>query len=350
MKRQTVRIAIAALLVTALAGCYWTPDQSEGGVSIQINQSELSASQVEVPDAIYSAYVIDADMMRGDPQARDQAFEELDLALEDAFSAFETQDFQTVEELEAFFNNFEINITLPTIRVQGAFFSGTSGTNSFRGLKAGAEYLVVVNAFGTAAETTIDNVGYSTVTIEAGETKTVSLDLTTDWLAFYQYLENNFGYVEPPASVIVDAGVAADADSFSLPSPLYYDFINADAAGGDIDISTYFANGEVGFYVADIIGDTNLSVRIASAPLIDSSGNTIPDPSTGTRPQLPSDGLIEGVLSGIRVRVVIVDAAQRGEIATSPTGDPGAQVVGISDPFTVGLDDPTIDMYSWQNS
>ncbi|MDA3948001.1 MAG: hypothetical protein PF508_02145 [Spirochaeta sp.] len=230
--RTTRRIVIATAITLAilmLTGCFWTPeDAKEGGITLLIDRGDLGASAIEDYDGFFLGYVVSDSLMRGDDAAAEQAFTEV----ETAFDAFFDQFFTALSDPTASFGDLIVDVSFPAIQLQAQFFTGTSGSNSFRGLRAGNEYLVVMTA---GSFTGTGGIGYTLVTIDGGETKTVNLSLGDNYAAFDAFLQSRYGIEPEPAPVttptpvepatIVIAGDGYDLGSFGGP-PLYFELLD----------------------------------------------------------------------------------------------------------------------------
>ncbi len=200
-KSEACRGILAALLVTLLFGaCYWSADNKEGGLILEIDAADLGASQLEEYDGFFFGWVVADDLMRGDQAAADEAFDEVNTALDEALYELETT---------GNLSDFSVDLAFPSIQLQASFFTGTSGSNTFAGLTAGREYLVVVEAYDVNAQR--DIVGFTTVTVSAGETKTVTLDLSGNWIGFYQLLDDRYklGYLASLGAIQIQKGSTA---------------------------------------------------------------------------------------------------------------------------------------------
>ena len=116
-------------------------------------------------------------------------------------------------------DDYEVNVSSPAIQLQANFFTGDSGSNTFGGLRAGREYLVVVTAGSFAGS----GLGFTTTTIKAGETKSVNLELKAEnYARFGGFLLNRYG-IERPATIVISA------DGYNN-TQLYYDLLVGEAA------------------------------------------------------------------------------------------------------------------------
>lgn len=188
--RHIFALTAIILAVATLTGCFWTPKEAkDGGITIDINTGAMEASAVQDFDGFFLGYVIADDLLRGDQATAEQAFAEVDVALQQAL-AFDTATFDE--------NDFSVEISFPSIQLQADLFTGASGSNSFQGLRADAEYLVIVIArewtFSTAGVDYTDGVGFSTTTISAGENTSVSLDVSeANWAELDTFLQGRYG-------------------------------------------------------------------------------------------------------------------------------------------------------------
>jgi hypothetical protein len=325
-------VIVTILLFTLLfAGCYWTPEQREGGVTLEIDSRDIGASQAGNYEGFFFGWVVADDLMKGGEAEADRAFSEVEAAIEEAF--IEAQSTSDISD-------FVVDVALPSLQLQASFFTGNSGSNTFRGLQANREYLVVVEAYSYSTET--DGVGFTTVEIEAGETKTVSLDIGNNWAAFEDFLLNRYGI--PPEGVAVNIVPVYTGSFTQVPGSLYYDFVDVDAIGTALVMEDYVDSGGGDTYASNSLG---LGAALDGTTLVDKTGASIPSPFSGTRSELPPDYAIEGVLPGMRVQIVVTDNWDRNY--NYPGTPPyGAGVIGISDPFTVGAELPSVFLYEWR--
>lgn len=291
-KSETL-VIVVLLFALMLNGCYWTPEGDEGGVTLNIDSGEIGASAI-TDYKFFLGYVIAADLLSGDQAAADQAFEELGVAFEEALS----ETFSDPDLTEQDLANFDLKLTFPTIQLQADYFVGTSGSNTFGGLRAGREYLVVAFAFdtSTSSATYVGDVGFAPVTIEGGETKAVTLELGNNWGRFYDLMEQRYGYSVEQAAVEITMPA-------TWTGPLYVDLIDGSTAdpalpGGTVFFDTWYP----------------------SITVLNRKGDEID--TTGTRPQIP-DGAslfrIEGVRPNRAWRILITTWGNRA--STTPSGD-----------------------------
>lgn len=330
--KHRVIAGTAILLVTLLlAGCYWTPAEQEGAITLEIDSSELRASQTQDYDGFFFGYVVADDLLRGDQTAAEEAFAEVNTALDEAL----TQNPESPED-------FAINIAFPSIQLQANLFRGSSGTNTFAGLRAGREYLVVI----TAGTDTTDGIGYAITTVNAGENKTVSLDLGSNYAEFDRFLADRYGVVQgDPGPQDITVNLQPTGTLSTVPGTLYYDLV--DVSSTDFSLFEYYDTYQSQTYVSEdsALNGPDLSSALGTLSLINSDGSPISSASSGTRLELPADNTIRGVSGGMSVRVLIVDVNARSE--TSPMA--GATVMALSDPISVGYSSNTITLplFEW---
>jgi hypothetical protein len=190
-QKRWMPISVVLLVTLLLGGCYWTPQGAEGAITLEIDSGQIGTSQTEPFDGIFLGYVIADDLMRGDTVAAEGALTEIEQAQTEAFNKFSQTG--NAEDLN-------VNVSFPSIQLQLNVFNGTSGSNTFAGLRAGREYLVVV----TAASSDAEGIGFTTATVEAGENKRVNLDLANNFNAFDQFLADRYGILQPGAIEIQD--------------------------------------------------------------------------------------------------------------------------------------------------
>lgn len=333
--KRTVKPSIVTMMILVIAlilsGCYWTPEGEEGAITLEIDAGALGASQLQDYNGFFFGYVVADDLLRGDQTAAEEAFTEVEAALDDAFS-------QNPESPE----DFNIKIAFPSIQLQANLFKGTSGSNTFAGLRAGREYLVVVTA-GTDAT---DGIGYTVTTVDAGENKTVRLDLGNKYAEFDQFLRQRYGIIQGDQGP-VDVAVSLQAVGTlpTVPSPLYYDIV--DVSSVDFSLDEYYATYLSLAYVSEFssLNGPDLSVALSNLPLVNADGSAVPDSASGNRLQLPADNVITGLKSGMKVRILIVDETNRA--TTSPQA--GTTAITLTDPFTVGYSTGTftLPLYEW---
>ena len=241
MKRfAKLGIVVPTILLFTLvfAGCYWTPDETEGGITLEIDAGGIGASQVDDYDGVFFGWVVADDLMRGGEAEVEQAFSQVEAAINEAFLEIEaTGDL----------SDFAVDVALPSLQLQASFFNGTSGSNTFRGLTANREYLVVVEAYSNSTDT--DGVGFTTVEIEAGDTKTVSLDIGNNWAAFDDFLYKRYGI--PPEGLAVTVVPVYTTSFTQVPDSLYYDFIDVDAIGTALVMGAYLDSGGGNTYASE---------------------------------------------------------------------------------------------------
>lgn len=239
-KENVWRAIPAALLVTLLSGaCYWTADEEQGGLTLEIDAGKLGASQLEEYGGFFFGWVVADDLMRGDQAAADQAFDEVNSALDEALFELETT---------GNLSDFSIDLAFPSIQLQANFVTGTSGSNTFAGLTAGREYLVVVEAYDFADNS--DGVGFTTANVTAGETRNVTIDVSNDWAAFYKFLQERYALSEGPETSVPATIQVIDAEGwyFGEFSPVYVELVD-----GNSDSPTSFASFDDWYATVDVL-------------------------------------------------------------------------------------------------
>lgn len=217
ISKSGIMISVILLFALLVGGCYWTPEQDEGGVTLNIDGSEIGASAINGFNGFFLGYVIAGDLLSGDAAAADQAFEEVGNAIDQAFSTISSE-----EDL----SDFELYLTFPAVQLQAEYFVEPSGSNTFGGLRAGREYLVVVFAvdFNNSSQTYLGDMGFTAVTIEGGEAKSVNLELGNNWARFYEFMERRYGYAAETGAVEITmpntyTGLHIDLLTGSSPDP-----------------------------------------------------------------------------------------------------------------------------------
>ena len=237
--------AITAFLALSLSGCFSALNaEREGSISLLINSatgsSGLSASSSIAVDDFFFGYVVSEDLL-ANQQSAELVFtlmyqQYLDsLAVVSALGAnnADLSAFQLAEQ------------PFPSLQLQATFFSGTSGTSEFRGLRAGTDYLVVVRAISSGQRL----IGYTTAGIEAGETSTVSLDVGGNQTAFNEFRQTNYA-VQPPATItLTQFGTAANV-------PLYVDILDGDTPFPEVSFSDWYVESIVFNSQGEEIGTT----------------------------------------------------------------------------------------------
>lgn len=283
---QRTRIAITTTSLLAallMAGCYWTPNQSDARINLTIETRELEGSStVEGYDGFFFGYVIGTSLLRGDQQSADEAFTELNQAFTDALTQL-----QGGGDL----SDFEVSVSLPSYRLQADLFAGTSGSNSFRGLSADQEYLVVVQASQFSGGT--GGIGYTTVSVDAGTSKTVALEVGSNWEEFSSFLNDQFGYTQPeesPSSATIE--LRAPSQEFGNNDPYYFDLVLGST-------QEYTPNGGLDTWYA------------GSVTILDKDGNPIA--KTGSRLSVPAEGSVRitGVEPGLFLKIMLTGTENR---------------------------------------
>lgn len=348
MNMNTLKSMIAVLVALTITGCYWTQPEPSGSLGVSIEAPDVSSSSeigasatLEEIDGVVAIFLFsESVMVQGE-----SSFNEISSELSDSFeTSFYDADLDPTKELEQ---------TTFTAEADGAqalwtlFDSsqGTSGSSRFTGLEVGEEYFLLTFGGGIASDA--DYVGFDTATV--GSTEQVTLRLDSDFNSFYSFLVDNYDFPPETESVSVTYGRAEDATPFILPSELFYDVIDASIA--TIDISQYKTDFDSSpdFYVSDTSGSppaVSLAQRLTEMDYLSTDGSSV-DGSSGSRLQLPSSDSVIGELEyGQEVQLVITDTAARG---VTNTAEFPSQVIGITEPFTVGVDANNADvkLYQW---
>ena len=297
MSGATTRMALAGtvvLAVLALTGCYWTPESNPAGISLRIDSRTVDSTSVgasAVDEGFYLAYVMGEDFLRGDPESGQQAFAELGEVFSDALAELLTGG--SVDD-------FSVDINYPSVSVQAAFFTGTSGTTSFGGLRPGSDYLVVVSAAGGSGDS---GLGFTTARVEAGDTTTVDLSLNSSSTDLQQFLQEDYGVIAADSTGTV---VVNRSDGIS---ELYADLVPGSSPAPE-PLTPTISN----WYEAISLRDTTGSVIAKSGtrdPVLSSDTNT---------------ATIDGINAGVSFRLILVNEMDRN----NPPG-----TVYISEPFTL---------------
>ena len=178
--RTATGAALLAIITVALAaGCYWTPQEQTGGISIAVDtgalsasaagESSISASATGDADTFLLAFVIAESLLRGDPTAAESALENVNVAWQDELSSFVQAQINGTA-VETGISTIDVGTDL--VKAQVGFFSagtGGGGTSSFSGLRAGERYLVVIAGSSSASQQE-ELFGFESVTIAGGET------------------------------------------------------------------------------------------------------------------------------------------------------------------------------------
>lgn len=297
MKRTGTLLALVVMTTITLTGCFWTPDDAgEGGITLVVDSAQIGGSQLSGSqqiggfDGFFIGYVIADDLLRGDQATAEQAFDEVDDALIQA-----TSSIQSVEDIQ----NFSVEVTFPAIQLQANVFAGETGSNTFRGLRADREYLVVVIASQFDGS---EGMGYNTTVIKGGENKDVNLSLGDNWASFYQFLESRYGVPLQPATIVIGT------PPIESP-PLYYDFLSSDTA----DLPTTSVLYEEWYSQATVL-----------------NRNGDPIGKTGDREAIGTQGVvIEGIAPGKTWRLMIASWPER------QYGETSSQIF-LSEPTLIG--------------
>jgi hypothetical protein len=342
--RQTgLILAVITLTALLLTGCFWTPDEKEGGITLNISTGGMSSSAVGDFNGFFLGYVISDDLLRGDQAAAEQAFTEVDSAFETVFDQLSKSPIETGGSFDP--TDYRVNVALPSIQMQAEFFTGTSGSNSFRGLQAGRDYLVVVESINFGEKRTTQGIGYAVVNIEAGKTRSVNLNLSfANYAKASQFLANRYGIDDTQNEIALTL-----LPKFPLlqvvPEFLYYDLIDADATPLDFGQYIVLNSGQLPGYYAYEDGQSPLSgALITDRTLLNADGSPVADPGQGNRPKIPDDLIIRDVKPGMRVQLVVTSLQER----VVPTF-PSPEAIGISEPFTTGFQPSPLmlDIYTW---
>lgn len=333
--RRFLIIAATSVIAVALSGCFWTPDDAdEGGITINLYTGDLGASAVDDYEGIFMAYVVADDLLRGDPNTAQQAIDEVDNAFDEALTGF------FIGQMEAAFggsssfdfSDFRVDVNFPSIQFQAEFLTGSSGSNSFRGLKADREYLVVVVAAGEDSE----GVGFTTTTVKGGDTRSVDLQIGDNWDTFDTFLAGRYALSQPSG---VDLTLLPIGKLDSVPDTLYYDVIELGDGVTQVDLANYYWFDGSQEYDNLYVHNGNFSLDqqpLDSLITVDAVG--------AARTPLPANRRIQGLTPGTNVQIVVTDRSSR---TSFPTGTERF-VVGVSDPFVVEESgDEWITLYEW---
>ena len=382
--RRVLRATALIALVLTLAGCYWTPTDSDGGLAIQISDpngalSSVSSSAVASGPGGFGFFLItvaDDSLLRGGTAFVDPLMSQMEQRTTDTVRQARTAFLDSAASLEEFVSSYQFGVSFPGVQFQDSFITNDTealGSSSFRGLRAGNEYLVIAEAYLVSGDSTItDRVAFTTVTIEAGQTQQVGLTLTEDRGAFEAFLRERYGYVKEEEEVTVNLSVALETTSsnsygnfgprgtavpggeipiYAIPETLYYDIIDADAPGGDFDFSTFVSgNQEVGFYVQwESVSQSPppvLSDPFAALSLLNPDGTSVPSAVQGNRPELPLNG-VATVPAGRRIRIIVTSVQDRSSpppFLNWPDAD--VPVVGVSAAVTSAAN-VSVQMYEF---
>lgn len=360
---QLRRLSRAAIIATAIfvtvtmVGCYWTPPEDEGAISISLNNQDVQSSSVgasatDTVDTFFFAQIASESLLRGEPDVAEAAIAEANQELQAQFEELATDPNSTD------FDSFEVTVSVPDVQLQAAFLNlgdATGSSSSFSGLRAGESYLVTVfaGAFDPETQSNPDfSVGYATATITGGETQTVNLTLDATFENYAQFLFDEYGIEsiddgtaqdEPQTGELyIFASQASDAfPDFPAEQPdVHFDII--DASSDSINFDNHKVEEAGQLYASDFASqDVTLANRLTQMNYL-SIDNTTIDPTSGTRPILPSDGSSVGTVTvGQEIQIVVTDASTRG---VDDTQDDVAEFIGITSPFTFG-EDPTPIVY-----
>ncbi|WP_157703100.1 hypothetical protein [Alkalispirochaeta alkalica] len=184
------------LIFLALGGCYWTPDESRGSISLRI-QAPSSGGQVTASDTVSEpaylllVYVIEEAFIRQDPQGK----------MEHIFSiweaSFNEEDFEGEGSSPGSLGSISLGTPALASQFQGfaellGYESSEGGTVLFSNLNPDSTYLVVaeihnIHAFLDGEEDHASWYGYAVSRVRSGENRAVNLSLGhsfDDYLAF----------------------------------------------------------------------------------------------------------------------------------------------------------------------
>lgn len=235
------------VLIAVLMGCYWTDgSEADAGLTLEIVRDRgdgLSSQEIVDPYGFLFAYVIEESVLLGGTDAIIDLFDRLErefVALDEDLEALDIED---EESFQRFIDNYRFDIEFPSAQFQGQFITfqrGASGRNTFRGLNAGVNYLVVVEAFGEDYEEEIeaDAIGFSLTTVRAGENRSVTLELGDNYDDYFQFLAERYRFAAPDldeelGTIVLDLGDLADfLNIFENPSigagEFFFDLIDGE--------------------------------------------------------------------------------------------------------------------------
>lgn len=369
---RAATIATAIVVTVTMVGCYWTPPDDEGAISISLNiedveSSSLGASATGTVDAFFFAQIASESLLQEEPDAAEAAIAEANQKLEAQFEELETDPTST--DLDS----FEVAVSEPDVQLQAAFLNlgdATGSSSSFSGLRAGESYLVTVfgSRFDSETESSPDfNVGFTTATITGGETKEVNLTLGSTYEQYNQFLVDEYGISMDDSGTTDDTSdtggnisatiypggyYASNPNDYNVPETLHYDFI--DASQTPIDISPHVSDGASN-YAEDYSTTVSqyLSTVIQEATVVDSSGTVVSGTSRPIADTISLETALSLSLSNIEpgqtLQLLITSEAERG---TEPIDLSPQTAIGISSSFTVeaGVTSvPIVYLYVWDN-
>ena len=368
MKRRILRkgalVVVLITVVSIFSGCFWTADNAgEGGIALKIDASEIRGSGVgasqmvgsqESPsDSFLIAFVIAGDLLRGDPAEAVRAIDEVEAVILKAGINMYTQILvakNSNAEIGNFdFSDVDVESTFPAMQSQAKVLSDTSGSYTFRDLKADREYLVAVYSvtwtWTDVNKEAIERMGFTTTTIESGETKTVSLNLDEKRDSFKRFLADSYNLTDPPGVRVTLAPVGKLSD---LPETLYYDVVKLNNSKEKMNTADYYDN--IGTYREWYIVDYPPKGPIFPPPLLLSDYTKKPSDGdlVGEKRKilLPNTRIesIAGVERGNSIRLIITDQ----EDSKSAPSETDRFVIGISDSFTFDNgQDIFVLMFEW---
>jgi hypothetical protein len=203
---RTVQALLAVAVVATLTGCYWTDGSgTDAGLTLEIVRERgdgFSSQEIVDPYGFLFAYVIEESVLLGGTDAIIDLFSRLEQEFNLLDEELEGLDFEDEAAFQDFIDNYRFNIEFPAAQFQGQFITfqrGASGRNTFRGLNAGANYLVVVEAYGEDYEAGVyaDAIGFGLTTVRAGENRSVSLELGDNYTEFDDFLLERYRFAAP---------------------------------------------------------------------------------------------------------------------------------------------------------
>lgn len=186
--RHGVAALIGSMILMVLSGCYWTPGQAQGAISLRITPAENDLAAQELDNSgILLVFVMDESVLRSSPEEAERFFSTVETS-----SSAEIETLLELDHDEFGSSRFELDY--PSTQFQGIFARfepGGSGARTFSGLTAGAGYLVVVEAHGS---TGIEQIGYDVVTVNRGESRQVDVELDNNLGDYHAFLADRYGY------------------------------------------------------------------------------------------------------------------------------------------------------------
>ncbi|SIQ06472.1 hypothetical protein SAMN05920897_10385 [Alkalispirochaeta americana] len=193
------------LIFLALGGCYWTPDESRGSISLRI-QAPSSGEQVTASDTVGEpaylllVYVIEEAFIRQDPEGN----------MEHIFglweASFDEEDFEGADSSPGSLGSISLGTSALASQFQGfaellGYESSAGGTILFSNLNPDSSYLVVAEVHSLeelVGEGQEDSrYSFRTTTVRSGENRTVNLDLDKTLNQYLEFLNARYGLSEP---------------------------------------------------------------------------------------------------------------------------------------------------------